>query len=222
MAINEIKDDLKRGFFQKKLNEIESHLNKNEYNAACLQYLLFQGFSGDFKLPSSVDDETLDRTCSVLLQIVIEPAKLHETLKIKRTTTGDWWKITPHKLFIKLSPDDLIKIPRISVIGGKLKSGKYQLKKIDSDLAAILSHELIHVRHSIEDPDTYDRDGADHGGYWNQWRDDANAFQYLWQIVEEQRAVIGKNNLQEECELTMRYGSQLPLRYPYRLVEEKN
>jgi hypothetical protein len=80
----------------------------------------------------------------------------------------------------------------------------------------VLGHELLHVKHYLEDKKQYDIDSARMKNYYWPIYDMDYRLENLWHDQEEQRTVIGRMDSPETCELILRMQDKIAPRYAYQ------
>ena len=85
----------------------------------------------------------------------------------------------------------------------------------------VLGHELLHVKHYLEDKQQYDIDSASvNNSYWPIYYEIGHRLGNLWHDLEEQRTVIGRMGSPETCELTLRVQDKIAPRYAYQDLKD--
>ena len=85
----------------------------------------------------------------------------------------------------------------------------------------VLGHELLHVKHYLEDKQQYDIDSASvNNSYWPIYYEIGHRLGNLWHDLEEQRTVIGRRDSPETCELTLRVQDKIAPRYAYQDLKD--
>jgi hypothetical protein len=123
-------------------------------------------------------------------------------------------------LTLILNPKDFSKDIKSPCLG-KLyedETGKFvSIGQSDIPFFIALGHELLHVKHFFEDEEKYTLDSARiDNTYWPVYDDKGYRLGNIWHDLEEQRTVIGKMNISEICELTLRKDENIAPRYAYQ------
>ncbi|MDP3372482.1 MAG: hypothetical protein Q8S21_06320 [Candidatus Paracaedibacteraceae bacterium] len=135
-------------------------------------------------------------------------------------------KAEQKKLLIRIDKKYTTALPLINVLSHGESNyfinseGNYLLSKEQADLHLILLHELVHMKHFVEDLERFNKDSASLIGYWPGLNQDSASFARLWNDAEEQRTVIGTQDSKEICELSIRMAEDASVRYPYLTIDD--
>ena len=111
--------------------------------------------------------------------------------------------------------------PCLGAQAGK-KSKAFPIGSSEVPFYIVLGHELIHIKHFLEDEKTYKEYSArfDNTLWPIPSVGDKQRAEWIWHDLEEQRTVIGTPDSGEICEWTLRLAAGIAPRYAYQGAED--